>query len=218
MNTKLACAGLSVLLLMVLSGCGDKPVTASEGAQNSSAAVSGTGGNAGGSENSGNSGSEAASQPAAGGKDSKPEATATVDVTADEQKEETIDVYYTDDQLMNLVSSKATITYTGSKASSKYTAAFQALQTSKNAGFVPLWSKMELKSLKFENGQVVLDIHKPTEAQLGAGGESFAISALAKTLFQFEEVQSIEVLVDGEKVESLMGHVDLEHPMTRDNS
>jgi spore germination protein GerM len=218
MNTKLGYAGLSVLLLLVMSGCGDKPVTASEGVQNSGAAVSGTVANTGAAEDSGNAGAEATSQPAAGSNVSKPEATAAADVTAEEKKEETIDVYYTDDQLMDLVASKANITYSGSEASSKYTAAFQALQTSKNAELVPLWAKIELKSLKFENGQVVLDIHKPTEAQLGAGGESFAISALAKTLFQFEEVQSIEVLVDGEKVESLMGHVDLEHPMTRDNS
>ncbi|MNC60821.1 Sporulation and spore germination [compost metagenome] len=83
---------------------------------------------------------------------------------------------------------------------------------------MPLWGGIELKSLKFADGQITMDIHKPDEAQLGAGGEALAISALAQTLFQFEEVKSIEVLVDGEQVESLMGHVDLEHPMTRENS
>ena len=34
-------------------------------------------------------------------------------------------------------------------------------------------------------------------------------------MFQFEEVQQIELTVDGQQVESLMGHVDLEHPMNR---
>jgi hypothetical protein len=43
----------------------------------------------------------------------------------------------------------------------------------------------------------------------------FAIDALQKTFFQFDEVQSLELLVDGNQIESLMGHVELEHPMTR---
>lgn len=60
-----------------------------------------------------------------------------------------------------------------------------------------------------------MDVHMPDEARLGAGGEQFALDALTKTMFQFDEVKSVELLVDGAKVESLMGHVDLEHPLTR---
>ncbi|WP_410514868.1 GerMN domain-containing protein [Paenibacillus sp. BR2-3] len=217
MNTKLGYAGLSVLLLFVMSGCGDKPITASEGLQ-TPAVVSGAGGNSEAAADSVNSNAEASSQPTAGSDGTGTNNTAPADPAAEEKKVETIDVYYTDSQMMDLVAAKATISYTVTEAASKYSAAFQALQASDNTDLVPLWGKIELKSLKFDNGQVVIDIHKPIEAQLGAGGESFAMGALSKTLFQFAEVQSIEVLLDGEKVESLMGHVDLEHPMTRDNS
>lgn len=46
--------------------------------------------------------------------------------------------------------------------------------------------------------------------------EQFALEALKNTLFQFDEVKSIELLVDGEVVESLIGHAELEHPILRD--
>ncbi|GJM74873.1 hypothetical protein HMSSN036_70890 [Paenibacillus macerans] len=79
---------------------------------------------------------------------------------------------------------------------------------------------MKLNSAAFSeaNGELALDIELPDEARLGAGGEALAIDALKKTMFQFDEVKQIEVTVGGEKVESLMGHADLEHPITRSGS
>ncbi|WP_025700825.1 GerMN domain-containing protein, partial [Paenibacillus forsythiae] len=170
---------------------------------------------------------EASAQPAAStapditaqptASNESPSAAPSPDSTAAAEKQSnTIDVYYTDSQMMDLKPAKADIAY-GSEIE-KYTEAFKALQKSDNPDLISLWGKIELKSLKFGNGQIEMDIHKPAEAQLGAGGESFALSALTKTLFQFPEVQSIELLVDGEQVESLMGHADLLHPMTRENS
>jgi hypothetical protein len=41
------------------------------------------------------------------------------------------------------------------------------------------------------------------------------MQAIPKTLFQFQEVKTIELLVDGKKLDSLMGHVDLPHPIPR---
>jgi len=209
MKTKLGYAGLSILLMVMISGCGEKPeASAANHSQNSPAVVSGAGGDSSNSEATASPTAEATAQPT----DKEPTA------SPEQKKTETIDVFYTDPQLMDLVQAKASISYSESDLASKYAEAFKALQASENPELVPLWGKIELKSLTFENGQVLMDIHKPIEAQLGAGGESYALSALSKTFFQFKEVQSIEVLLDGEKVESLMGHVDLEHPITRDNS
>ncbi|MDQ0192925.1 GerMN domain-containing protein [Paenibacillus wynnii] len=219
MKTKLGYAGLSILLLFIMSGCGEKPeASVSNPSQNSPAVVSGAGGNAVSSDGADNSAGEATAEPANSTNTADTGNAAPTEKPDQSKKSETIEVYYTDSQLMDLVLAKAEISYSASDEDSKYGEAFKALQVSENSDLVPLWGKIELKSIKIENGQLVLDIHKPIEAQLGAGGESFALSALAKTLFQFKEVESIEILLDGEKVESLMGHVDLEHPMTRDNS
>ncbi|MRN53313.1 hypothetical protein GJB61_09950 [Paenibacillus sp. LC-T2] len=215
MNKKLSHAGIAALLLLVIAGCGEKPAAApsNEAGQNSSTVVSGAGENTGNTEGTnGDEGQNSAST-------AQPTASATpasTEPAAPEKQSQSIAVYFTDSQLMDLVPAKATISFADDVE--KYTEAFKALQASDNTELVSLWSKIELKSLKYENGQVLMDIHKPEEAQLGAGGEAFAISALTQTFFQFSEVKSVEMLVDGEQVESLMGHVDLEHPMTRENS
>jgi hypothetical protein len=213
MNKKLTYAGIAAVLLMVISGCGEKPAVspADAAGQGTSNVSSGAGGN------TGNDSSSSTPQPTSTPEPAATEAPAATDkpVTAEKQSQ-TIKIYYTDPQQTELVPVEVSISF--ADATEKYTEAFKALQSSKNADQIPLWSKIELKSLQFTDGQIVMDIHKPDEAQLGAGGEALAISALSQTMFQFEEVKNIDVLVDGEQVESLMGHVDLVHPMTRENN
>ncbi|MNP23465.1 Sporulation and spore germination [compost metagenome] len=122
-------------------------------------------------------------------------------------------MYYTDPQVMELLESKQEISYETDLQ--KYQAAFKALQNSDHAELISLWGKIELLSLNSNEGAVTIDINMPNEARLGSGGEMYAIDALRNTFFQFDEVKSIELLVNGAQVESLMGHVELEHPMTK---
>ncbi|MEK3703291.1 GerMN domain-containing protein [Paenibacillus sp. FSL R7-0198] len=134
--------------------------------------------------------------------------------TSESNEKKTITVFYTDEEELELHKAAAEISYASDDA--KYKAAFESLQQSKDAKLVPLWSKeIELKSVQFKDGALTLDIHMPDTARLGAGGESYALDALKQTFFQFDEVKSLDLLVDGQQTESLMGHVDLEHPMTR---
>lgn len=213
MNKKLTYASISALLLLVISGCGDKPAAAPvDGAGTTApAVVSGAEGDETNNSNAGGLNTPATAEPA------ESAAPVPTDKPAEAAKQsQTISAYYTDPQQMDLVKADASISF--SNDTEKYSEAFKSLQNSDNPERVALWSGIELTSLKFTDGQIVMDIHKPDEAQLGAGGEALAISALTQLFFQFEEVKSIELLVDGEQVESLMGHVDLEHPFTRDNS
>lgn len=217
MNKKWTYVGLATLLLLVIAGCGDKPEAAPVNGteQDSSNTVSAAGEKAESTTSEKGQDVSSTAQPTATASSDNVTSQPTSTPVAIEKQSQSIEVYYTDTQVMELISAKATISFTNEVE--KYTEAFKALQSSENADQIPLWAKIELKSLKFVDGQVLLDIHKPDEAQLGAGGESYAISSLAKTYFQFAEVKSVELLVDGEQVESLMGHVDLPHPMTRDN-
>lgn len=131
-----------------------------------------------------------------------------------EAKTATIELYYTDPELLGVEKTSKEIAYTDEE--DKYKKTFEGLQSSTDDQFVPLWrDSIKLTSVKFEQGALTLDIIKPDEANLGSGGEMYAIEALRNTFFQFDEVKSIELLVEGKKVESLMGHVELEHPMNR---
>lgn len=199
MNKKIWSAGLLAAVMLIGAGCGQKPGAAPNDTPEQ---ITPAPDNQTGQDHSGTSNGSGGSSTGSGS-----------EVTTPEAKTESIKAYYTDPDLMELVEGTAEISY--KEDQEKYEAAYQALQKSDKADMVPLWEKIGLNSLKFENGALTLDVTVPDEANLGAGGESFAIDAIKKTFFQFDEVKSLQILVDGQQTESLMGHVDLENPMTR---
>ncbi|GIP25698.1 hypothetical protein J23TS9_08280 [Paenibacillus sp. J23TS9] len=217
MSRKLWCAGILALVMIASAGCGQKPTTAPESGQQETVSgeqqTTGSGNETVPEDNAGSDdkGSAAGTEQDDSSKGSSTDSSSqTTESTA---KKEMIDVYYTDPQELDLKKSQKEISY--KNETGKYEEAFKALQSSGKSELVPLWGKIELKKLDFKNGEITMDIHMPDEARLGAGGEQYALDALTKTMFQFDEVKTVELLVDGAKVESLMGHVDLEHPLTR---
>lgn len=127
-----------------------------------------------------------------------------------------IKVYRTDDQLAELKEQTASISYTSEEE--KLTAALGALADADPNGGISLWKGVEFKKVTFKDGDAVADIHLPTESRLGAPGEQLALDALRKTVFQFDEIKTFDLLIDGQAAESLMGHVELDHPMKRDDN
>lgn len=127
-------------------------------------------------------------------------------------------IYEVDDQWIELVERKVQLTY--ETENDLVIAALAALQQDEGEGAntISLWKKVEILSIDLQDGQVKLDIHIPDDARLGAFGEMQMVESLQKTLFQFDFVQEIQLLVDGEQVESMMGHVELEHPMLRETN
>ena len=128
-------------------------------------------------------------------------------------EERTIKVYRTDDQLMELVEAEEVITYTNEQEMLE--AALAQLQEDGSEGTLSLWSSIQMNDISVQNGDVVIDLTIPDEANMGSGGESFAIDAITSTVFQFEAFNTLQLLIDGEQKESLMGHVTLEHPFVK---
>ncbi|GGD64784.1 GerMN domain-containing protein [Paenibacillus nasutitermitis] len=131
-----------------------------------------------------------------------------------EKKSETIKVYYADEQLTELLEQQTEIQYEDEL--DKVKNAYKALQKDGKDGEMSLWKHIDLLDVKLEDSAITLNVHLNDLGRFGAPGEQMAIDALQKTLFQFDEVTSLEILVDGEKEESLMGHVELDHPFTKD--
>ncbi|WP_409346671.1 GerMN domain-containing protein [Paenibacillus sp. MBLB4367] len=129
------------------------------------------------------------------------------------KQEKSIQVYYSDETASKLEVRTVTIRYENDQA--KYAEAFKALQTGPDKQAIPLCAGLTLKSATAKDGALVLDVSLNPDGQLGSNGEAMLLQALQKTLFQFTELKSIDVLLDGKQVESLMGHMDLPHPMHR---
>ncbi|WP_233455086.1 GerMN domain-containing protein [Paenibacillus elgii] len=133
-----------------------------------------------------------------------------------EKKELKIKAYYSDAQLEKLVQKDVTINF--KQDQDKYLAALNQLKKSPDDKTIPLFKGFTYKSVALKDGQLNLDVSIADDGRLGSGGEEMLLDALQKTMFQFSEVKSIELLVDGKQVESLMGHMDLPHPIKRSQS
>ncbi|NGM84276.1 GerMN domain-containing protein [Paenibacillus sp. 7124] len=129
------------------------------------------------------------------------------------EKEEAIATYYGNADATGLVQKETVIRY--SRETDKYLAALNALKTSPEDKVVSLCANTTFLSAELNSGKLTVDLHLPDEDRLGASGEELFLKALRNTLFQFKEVETFEVLVDGKQVESLMGHFDLPSPFTR---
>lgn len=197
---KIGVSALVLLLLIVAAGCGQKPQAGPEDNQPSQVSqitdpgivdtVNGSGSVQGSGDGAG---TDQNSQ-------------------GPEEITQEIKVFLADDEIMDLYPSDRSIRYT--EELDKYEEAFKELQKAE-PGKISLWEKVILNSVQFTESEVTLDISLPDEARLGSGGEAMAIDALKQTYFQFDEVKELELTVDGEKLESLMGHVELEHPFTK---
>ncbi|ANS74795.1 hypothetical protein AWM70_09485 [Paenibacillus yonginensis] len=196
--------------MAVLAGCGQKPAAspAENGNTNVAESSSAPTESADAQQGAGNA-------PASIAPSGQPSSSEDASVSANAKQTESIKLYYADKDFMELKEATRDISYEASDNTSKYKAAFEGLQKSGSDDLISLWEKVQLLSVKFANGEVTLDIHMPDEARMGSDGELMALDSLQKTMFQFDEVQSIELLVDGKKLETLMGHADLLHPMTR---
>lgn len=192
---------LMLVFMLGLAGCGDKPQASAPGESN----TADNGITASGA-------AEPDSVSASDGGDSDVPENTEDSSTEPEMLTSTIKVYFTDDNIEELITAEREISY--SADAGKYEAAFKALQT-EDAGMMSLWEKIILRQIELKDGLLTIDITLPDEARLGAGGEALAIDALLKTFFQFDEVKQLELRVDGEKLESLMGHVELEHPYSK---
>lgn len=126
----------------------------------------------------------------------------------------TVKVYVAaDDDLSSLKEQKVEIEYANKEQRIEET--FKALQKDGPNAEMSLWKKVELLHVKVEGEAVTIDVHLPDEARLGAPGEELAMESIQKTMFQFEDVASLDILVDGEQVDSLMGHDELDHPFKK---
>lgn len=186
----------SFVVIAALSGCGaqEKTNVDTQGGVGSSPTAESNGEPTSEPEDSGNEPSPVPSSPAA----------------SDELE---ITIYATDAELEKTLERKVAIPNAGE--ADIINSALAELQKDAGDGSVSLWKDVHILAANLNDGIVTVDIHIPDEARLGAPGELQMVETLKSTLFQFSFVEGIDILVVGEAVESMMGHVELDHPIVR---
>jgi len=124
-----------------------------------------------------------------------------------------VKAYYGDENGQQLVEKEVTVNY--KQAEDKYRAALQTLTASSDSKLVPLCKGFTFNTVTFSQHMLTVDVTISQEARQGAPGEMLVLEALKRTLFQFPEIDAIDILVDGKQVDSMMGHVELPHPIKR---
>lgn len=185
--------GIAVFALVVTAGCGSQ--TNGKGA----------------ADNSSSSSVQAESTAPASSASSSSD-------TQKKDKKLTIKVYYPNDQGTKLIAVKRTVTLDQQE---KYTAAMESLMegtTEKGqTNIIPKQAK--LKSVKVANGTATVDFSQELKKNFvgGSTGETMLVGSIVDTLTEFPEVKQVQILIEGKKVETLGGHMDLTQPLTRMN-
>ncbi|MBP1930589.1 GerMN domain-containing protein [Ammoniphilus resinae] len=125
-----------------------------------------------------------------------------------------IKVYFSDLQLENLVEEEKKITW--GEGTTKYGQAFLALCEPEKET-TPLWKEQNLKDIQISpEGKLSVNLSLEERPNFGSTGERFMVLSLLQTMFQFEEVTSVQFLIDNQPVETILGHMDVSEPFTKE--
>ena len=132
-------------------------------------------------------------------------------------KEISIRLYYPNEDGSKLrgVSRKITI----GKNVDKYTAAIQSLMIGpKEKGLVAIFPKSaKLRKVIVDKGTAKVDFDQSLIKHFNGGstGEEMLVGSVVDTLTEFPEVKAVQILIDGQAVETLAGHMDTSTPIKR---
>ncbi|WP_066639158.1 GerMN domain-containing protein [Desulfolucanica intricata] len=84
---------------------------------------------------------------------------------------------------------------------------------------IPQGTALRSVSIK-ENGLAVVDFSSQLKSRHwgGSTGESLTVYSIVNTLTQFPSIKEVQILVEGQKPETLSGHIALDRPLTRNSS
>jgi len=80
----------------------------------------------------------------------------------------------------------------------------------------PLPEGTRLRSLAIQGDMAVFDFSQDLAANFPGGSEweSVVVSSIVRSLTHIEGIRKVQILVEGEKVESLGGHIEISEPLT----
>lgn len=80
-------------------------------------------------------------------------------------------------------------------------------------------AQVKLLSLDIKNDLAIVNFSSDIKKLKGGSmDELLMIGSVVNTLTEFKEIKKVQILVEGRRVETLMGHMDLSEPLERDES
>lgn len=75
----------------------------------------------------------------------------------------------------------------------------------------------KVNSVKIENGTAIVDFNKDFQDKSpgGSTGENMQIGSIVQTLTELPEIELVQILIEGKRVQTLVGHLILDEPMAR---
>ena len=132
-------------------------------------------------------------------------------------QEFSINVYYPNADGTKLIAVKRKVKSTA--AEDKYTAAVKSLmqgtKEKSQTSIIPKQAK--LRSVKVEGGVARVDFSQDLVKHFvgGSTGEEMLVGSIVNTLTEFPEVKQVQILIEGNPVETIAGHMDLSTPVAR---
>ena len=101
----------------------------------------------------------------------------------------------------------------------KYTQAVKELVAgTKEPGLTNIFPKgVKVRSVKVTGDLATVDFSKELTHKFvgGSTGEQMLISALVNTMTEFPDIERVLITVEGERIETIAGHLDTSEPFTR---
>ncbi|WP_134700198.1 GerMN domain-containing protein [Ammoniphilus sp. YIM 78166] len=128
-----------------------------------------------------------------------------------EEEKAQVQLFMTDEMALEVVETQAELSYS---SETKYETLFQALSIPQGDHAVTLWEDWSLIDSSLVDGVLTLNLDGPEEA-VGSSIERLMLLTLLKTMFQFSEVEQVQLFINGEKKQTLSGHMDIHDPFKK---
>ncbi len=101
----------------------------------------------------------------------------------------------------------------------KYTqAAKELVAGTKEPGLTSIFPKgVVVRGVKVDGNLATVDFSKELTSKFvgGSTGEQMLVSALVNTMTEFPEIERVLITVEGQRIETISGHLDTSEPFTR---
>lgn len=129
-------------------------------------------------------------------------------------------LYFSDDQAMEVLPEKRTVEIDEDETQMplEKLAVLELLKGPQDADLKKtLPPEAKLLSVKVKDGVAILDFSKELQAGHwgGSAGETMTIDSLLYTLTEIDGIDRVQVLIEGEVIESLAGHYDWSEPFAK---